>query len=181
MATFTDILDYSSGKTRVLVYTVNQSVVQLILRALEEAGKEVDYFLQNGDFKKEQNDFVIFETADCYSAAQFEPTIMFVSREMSSENPEKIAQNITPGGSLIYPEELEDVFDNHLNYFRKLPYSSAVTEKNETFFYASSEMGMLPVATSDGDLIKNLAGIQILCQQFGVLEAEFCEVLLNFR
>ncbi|WP_027377694.1 hypothetical protein [Kaistella palustris] len=181
MATLSNILDYSSGKTRVLIYSTHSSISKLVLQTLADAGRNVDFFLADGTFKKEENDFVILETADVYKAAQFEPTIMFASNEMSVEDILSVSRNITPGGALIFPLTMENDLDDSANFFRKLPFSAATVENKNGRFFLSTEMGPVPLATKEEILFQNFDGIQILLQQFGVLAGDFFEVLLTFE
>ena len=45
----------------------------------------------------------------------------------------------------------------------------------------TTALGEIPLISTDESLIKNLDGIQLLCQQFGVMEEEFYEPVMNFQ
>ena len=180
MASFPEILLESKNKTRVLLFTAEQSVATLILQVLNFAGKEFDYILSSGNLKNEQKDFVLLETANGLEASQFQPNIAFVSTETSAENLFSIAKNMTPGGILIYPAAGENVLDESANFFRKLPYSPSAGYSRDGIFYLNSDMGEIPLPVLKEDVLKDLEGLKILCQQMGVLEEEFYEALLEF-
>ncbi|KIA88992.1 hypothetical protein [Kaistella jeonii] len=181
MISFPALLDYSKEKTRVLIYTSNPSIAKLVVEVLNFSCKEFDFFLEDGLTKNDDNDFVIFETSDIEKASQFKPTIFFISKEINSENIDPALRNITPGGILIYPSELETIVEECPHYFRKLPFQSSVFQKNTDQFVLSTEMGPIPVISRDEHLIKNLEGIKLLCQQFGVMEEEFYEPMMSFE
>ena len=68
----------------------------------------------------QMNDFVILETSDLQKAADFKANIGLISDEMGSGNLTSIIKNITAGGILVYPENMEETVDEAENYFRKL-------------------------------------------------------------
>lgn len=181
MISFPALLDYSKEKTRVLIYTSNPSIAKLVVEVLNFSGKEFDFLLEDGLMKNYNSDFVIFETSDIEKASQFKPTIFFISKEISSENIDPALRTITPGGILIYPNELETIVEECPHYFRKLPFQSAVFQKNNDQFVLTTEIGSIPLISKDENLIMNLEGIKLLCQQFGVMEEEFYEPAMSFE
>ena len=181
MTFFPDILTYSKDKTRVLLYTSNPSITHLIQKVLNFYEKEFDFFLENGLIQNEGNDFVILETSDLEKATQFKANIFFISDEINSDHIDSALQNITPGGILIYPIELEKVVNECQHFFRRLPFTDSLFLKNEHQFILSTQIGLIPLISTDENLIKNLEGIKLLCQQFGVMEEEFYEPLMSFE
>lgn len=175
-----EILNYSKNKTRVLLFTSQPSVSKLICEVLNFYGKEYDFFLQNRSSRIEENDFVIFETSELAHASQFHPNIVFISSEVDLQESISLLKNITPGGVLIYSSQFEEPIESSNNFFRKLPFSISVFKKENDQIILSTEMGSIPLSSTDEDLIKNLEGIKLLCQQFGVMEEEFYEPVMSF-
>jgi UDP-N-acetylmuramate: L-alanyl-gamma-D-glutamyl-meso-diaminopimelate ligase len=68
-----------------------------------------------------------------------------------------------------------------LHYFRKLPFEPAVFQKNNEQYVVASELGAIPVNFRDENVLLNLEGIKLLCQQFGVMEEEFYEAVMSFE
>lgn len=181
MMPFSDLLDYSKEKTRVLIYTSDASITKLVLEVLHFHGKEFDYFLESGFNYNNDNDFVIFETSDFEKASQFKPTIFFISKEIDGKNTDSALRNITPGGILIYPNELETVVEECSHYFRKLPFKTSLFQKINNQFILTTEMGSIPLISNNENLIENLEGIKLLSQQFGIMEEEFYEPAMSFE
>lgn len=175
-----EILDYSKNKTRVLLYTSQPSVSKMVCGVLDFYGKEYDFFPQSGLSKIEDNDFAIFETSDLENASQFQPNIVFISSEMDLQKSIPLLKNIIPGGVLIYSSQFEDTIESSNNFFRKLPFSISEFKKDNDQIILSTEMGSIPLSSTDENLIKNLEGIKLLCQQFGVMEEEFYEPVMSF-
>ena len=42
-------------------------------------------------------------------------------------------------------------------------------------------MGEIPISTVDENLIKNIDGVKLLSQQFGVMEEDFYEPVMSFE
>jgi hypothetical protein len=181
MISFPDILTISKDKTRVLICTSNPSITNLILEILNFYGKEFDFFLENESIQNEGNDFVILETSDLEKATQFKANIFFISDDIKSNEIDSAIKNITPGGILIYPTNLEKTVEEGQHFFRKLPFSPSLFLKKDHQFILDTEMGSIPLFSTDENLIKNLEGIKFLCQQFGVMEEEFYEPVMSFE
>lgn len=181
MTSFSDILSCSKDKTRVLIYTSHSPIMRLIIEVLTFYGKEFDFFTENSSSQNEGNDFAIFETADLEKAAAFKANIFFISNEINSKEVETAIKNITPGGVLIYPVALEKTVDECQHFFRRLPFNDSLFQKTIEQFVLSTDIGSIPLITTDENLIKNLEGIKLLCQQFGVMEEEFYEAIMGFK
>lgn len=175
-----EIITISQNKTRVLLFTSHESVSNLIHDILDFNGKEFDYFFKNKEYNQE-NDFVILETNDLEAASEFKPNIVFISDDYDFLNIESILKNIISGGILIYPRKLEAQIEEQTFFFRKLPFSNVEFKKENNQIILQTEMGAIPINSSDENLVKNLDGIKILCQQFGVLNEEFYEPVMSFN
>ena len=171
---------YSQHKTRVLIYSSYPKTAKLVLHVLDFFGKNTDFILSNGKSKTADCDFVILETSDLQKAADFKANIGLISDEMGSGNLTSILKNITAGGILVYPENMEETVDEAENYFRKLSFSNAEFKTEGDKILINTEMGDIPLASGDANLIKNINGIKLLCQQFGIMEEDFYEAMMSF-
>lgn len=180
MTDFSEISAYSQHKTRVLIYSSYPKTAKLVLHVLDFFGKNTDFILANGKSKTADCDFVILETSDLQKAADFKANIGLISDEMGSGNLTSILKNITAGGILVYPENMEETVDEAENYFRKLSFSNAEFKTEGEKILISTEMGEIPLASGDANLVKNINGIKLLCQQFGIMEEDFYEAMMSF-
>ena len=180
MTDFSEISAYSQHKTRVLIYSSYPKTAKLVLHVLDFFGKNTDFILANGKSKTADCDFVILETSDLQKAADFKANIGLISDDMGSGNLTLILKNITAGGVLVYPEKAEEAINEAENYFRKLSFSDAEFKTAGEKIFISTEMGEIPLGSSDANLIKNINGIKLLCQQFGIMEEDFYEAMMSF-
>ena len=180
MTDFSEISAYSQHKTRVLIYSSYPKTAELVLHVLDFFGKNTDFILSNGKSKTADCDFVILETSDLQKAADFKANISLISDEMGSGNLTSILKNITAGGILVYHENMEETVDEAENYFRKLSFSDAEFKTEGDKILINTEMGDIPLASGDANLIKNINGIKLLCQQFGIMEEDFYEAMMSF-
>lgn len=181
MNSLQEIIHFSTHKTRVLLFTSHEYLAKLVLEVLQFNEKEFDYFLTDNEFRNNKNDFVIFETSDLKKASQFRPNIVFISEENDFENIEPILKNIISGGILIYPKNLETKIEEQIYYFRKLPYSAISFQKTLTQIILNTEIGEIPLVSKEENLVKNLEGIKLLSQQFGIMEEDFYEPIMGFE
>lgn len=181
MTSLQEIIQFSTHKTRVLIFTSHQSISKLVLDVLHFSGKEFDYFLSDQEFKNEENDFVLFETSDVSKAAEFRPNIVFISKENDFEKLEPLLKNVVSGGIVIFPKELENEMEEQIYYFRKLPSAEISFQKNDGQIILDTEIGEIPLLSKDENLVKNIDGIKLLSQQFGIMEEEFFEALMGFE
>ena len=121
------------------------------------------------------------ETDDAEKAKDFEPNIILISEEINSDDLVSVLEKITPGGVLIYPENKVILIEKAENYFRKLPFSPTEISKSDDNFILHTDMGNIPLISKEEDLLKNINGIQLLCQQFGVMEEDFYEPMMTFE
>ena len=180
MTDFSEISAYSQHKTRVLIYSSYPKTAKLVLHVLDFFGKNTDFILSNGKSKTADCDFVILETSDLQKAADFKANISLISDEMGSGNLTSIIKNITAGGILVYPENMEETVDEAENYFRKSSFSNAEFKTEGDKILINTEMGDIPLGSSDANLVKNINGIKLLCQQFGIMEEDFYEAMMSF-
>ena len=90
-------------------------------------------------------------------------------------------EHIVSGGVLVFPQNLENTVENTGQFFRKLSFDDFEIQKNNGIVELSTEIGKIPLPFSDEILLKNLKGIKLICQQFGVLEEDFYEPLMSFE
>jgi UDP-N-acetylmuramate: L-alanyl-gamma-D-glutamyl-meso-diaminopimelate ligase len=55
-----------------------------------------------------------------------------------------------------------------------------IKNQGENFSFKTS-MGFLPFPTQDKFLAENLEGLKLLAQQFGIMEEEFYEAVMEFN
>ena len=180
MEKISEIFEIAKNKTRVLVLSSVSTVFELFLEVLNFNAKEFDYFSENGNSSNDGNDFVILETSNVENAEIFHPNIVLLTDEFPTEKFEILLKNIVSGGVLIYPESFEDAILNSENYFRKLPFSESEFQNLNGSITLKTEIGSIPVNSSDENLLKNIDGIKFLSQQFGVMEGEFYEPVMSF-
>ncbi|MDO4225390.1 MAG: hypothetical protein Q4C75_05810 [Bergeyella zoohelcum] len=165
-------------KTRVLVLD-QTGISKLVLHSLNFVGKEIDFYLQNGENQDLNQDFFLLEESNFIDTKIFQPTLVFITREGSLEQYTDLLKGITAGGVLIYNEKdkvLEQAVDNTDNYFRKITYSQPeITNGN-----LKTELGNIPISNIGDSQKPYLEGVKLLCQQFGVMEEEFYESLMQF-
>ncbi|QOW10475.1 hypothetical protein Q73A0000_08905 [Kaistella flava (ex Peng et al. 2021)] len=176
-----NIFAESKNKTRVLVLSSQPSVMKLLLDVLNFHAKDFDFYLANGVFNNSNSDFVILETSDLEKAASFEPNIVLITSEISGEQIVPVIEKITPGGVLVYDSNIADIVEQSLNFFRKLEYSGTAFSKSNSNFALQTNIGEIPISSSDENLIKNIDGLKLLSQQFGVMEEDFYEPVMSFE
>ena len=81
---------------------------------------------------------------------------------------------------MIYPENFEEKVQNAENYFRKLTFGKSEIQNLNGAVTLKTEMGLIPVNSTDENFLRNIEGIKLLSQQFGVMEEEFYEPVIGF-
>ena len=175
------ILEQSINKTRVLVLSSQPSVAKLTLAVLKFHQKHFDFYLADASFENSANDFVIFETADLEKATSFEPNIVLITSDISDDKINDVLKKITPGGVLVYHSKLVKVVEASDNFFRKLEFTDTDFMKRGATFILRTNIGEIPISFTDEKLIKNIDGIKLLSQQFGVMEEDFYEPVMGFE
>ncbi len=179
MNSVAEIFSTTKNKTRVLIYTSHARLSDLVLEILSFVEKETAFYSEYEQFENPESDFAILQTSDLEQAVDFHPNIVFISEEINPENLGSLLKNITGGGVVIYPKNAEETVNSAENYFRKLPYAEISFNQNAKTW--ETEIGSVPLNISEDYFIKNLHGIQLLAQQFGVLDEEFFEPVMNFQ
>lgn len=169
------------NKTRALIFTTQPAVAKLVQKTLSFYDKDVDFFSPERSPETYTSDFIILPISEITDARAFEPNIVFISSEMNIGDLSELFPKITPGGVLIHHEEISAVVENSENFFKKMEFGDPKIRKSERSFVLQSDMGAIPLETGDELLIKNLVGIQYFTQQFGVMEEEFYEPLMNYQ
>ncbi|QDP86007.1 hypothetical protein FNJ88_10785 [Chryseobacterium sp. SNU WT5] len=167
------------NKTRVLVLSTQPSVSKLLIHVLEFNDKEFDFYLENGNAKNSYNDFVILETSDLDKAAKFQPNIVLITAEIPDSSISKVLNNVIAGGVLVHHTNISETVDNAGNFFRKLPFENALYQKSGNSFILQTSLGAIPI--SNEAILQNIEGLQLLSQQFGILEENFYEPVMNFE
>ena len=176
----TNIFEESKNKTRVLLLSKHSSVMKLLIEVLNFYQKEFDYYLENGDYCNSNNDFVILQTSDFEKATLFEPNIALITSEIPQEKLFPLLQKITAGGVLIYSSRVSEAVEKSENFFRRLEFTETRFQKSNNTFTLQTNIGAIPLSFSEEILLKNMEGIKLLSQQFGVMEEEFYEPVMSF-
>lgn len=175
------IFEESKNKTRVLIVSSQPSVAKLLLEVLRFHGKDFDFYLENGVGSNSNNDFVILETSDFEKASLFEPNIALITSEIDGEFLIPVIEKITAGGVLVYHSSISEIVEKSLNFFRKLEFTETKFQQSNNTFTLETNIGAIPISSSDEVLIKNIEGVRLLSQQFGVMEEEFYEPVMSFE
>lgn len=165
-----------SPKTRVLLFTSHPQISSLVKYVLAFHGKNIDFAPGSTS-----GEFLIKETLDLEDALQFKPNIAFISSETPESEIIQIANHLTGGGVLVYPNKHEDAVEEISNYFRRMPYEDMKGKISGDSFTISTEMGDLPLQFNDENLVRHLQGVQLLLQQFVIMEEDFYEALMSFK
>ena len=171
----------AQNKTRVLIID-SSNITDLVLANLLFNGKEVDFKTEHqSDFSN--NDFFILQTKNFEEAKEFNPNIVLITEDFSSQNNSNFFESVVSGGVVIFNEEdweLVKKINSVENFFRKIPYKTNF-EKIENNFSVETVLGQIPLEITDEKTVKNLEGAKLLCQQFGVMEEEFYEAAIGFQ
>ena len=176
-----NIFEEFKNKTRVLVLSTQPSIAKLLLEVLNFYGKDFDFYLDNGTFESSGSDFIILETSDLEKAGLFKPNIALFTSEMVGEEILPVLENMIAGGVLVYHSSSDEVVEKSLNFFRKLAYSETEFQKTNDTFILQTNIGQIPICSQDEFLIKNIDGVKLLTQQFGVMEEDFYEPVMSFE
>lgn len=169
------------NKTRVLVLSTQPCVAKLLLEVLNFHSKDFDFYVENDLDNKNNSDFIILETCNLQSAALFKPNIALLTSEMVGEEILSVLENMIAGGVLVYPISSDEIVAQSVNFFRKLAFTETEFHKTNETFILETNIGQIPVCSQDEFLIKNIDGVKLLTQQFGVMEEDFYEPVMSFE
>ena len=172
--------DKFSHKTRVLVLSKDASLASLLVHVLNFNGKAFDVLPNRGELQNSNHDFIIFETADVEQAILYKPNISLVTNEFSETSILEFTKAITAGGVLIFPQEMEEHLESSTNFFRKLPFHKTNFQQIGDHINFDSTLGTVSIPNANELLMANLEGLQLLSQQFGILEEAFYEPIISF-
>ena len=88
---------------------------------------------------------------------------------------------MTSGVDLIFPDVLNSENETQITFFWKLEFAETEIKNDGENFSFKTSMGFLPFPKNDRFLAENLAGLQLLAQQFGIMEEEFYEAVMEFN
>ncbi len=174
------IFEQNRDKTRVLL--VGKELSKLFFHVLDFHGKEVDKISEN-ESERKGSDFLVFCSDNPQQTEDFLPNIVFLEADFAILETSTLLENITGGGVLVYSENSYSIskkLETSTNYFRKLAFQELAFEKHGENATIATEIGTLPLSFSDDRLIRNLDGLRLLCQQFGIMEEEYYEAVLAY-
>lgn len=179
MIDFTQISELSQGKTRVILFGLHPDISNIIRYVLDYHDKNYD-FVSTHNQNITGNDFFLLDTDDEQLALSLSPTIVFIGSHFSASHYEDIIQNITGGGFLIYPDfvaGLDRVVLQSSNFFKKYEYKKPTLAVANNQILLNTDLGELPIEVSDKEILNDIEGARLFCQQLGVMEDEFYDAL----
>jgi hypothetical protein len=174
-----NIFDPLKNKTRVLILSTQTSVPKLFLEVLDFHQKDYLFYSENNP--NSECDFVILATSDFHKSILFEPNIVLITSEISHDEVHSVLNKIIAGGVLIHHSNLNNSVEKSANFFRKLEFTDINFQRSNPSFTLETKIGSIPISFSDENLIKNIKGLQLLAQQFGIMEEDFYESVMNFE
>lgn len=207
------LYEQAKNKTRVVIGGSHgkTTITSMILHVLNFHQKNIDYMvgaqLEGFDCMvkiTDDNDFMILEGDEYLSSPidlrskflLYQPNIallsgiawdhinVFKTFDDYTDQFRKFVATITPGGSLVYNEEDEEVVkvvEGANNYFRKIPYKTPEYEIAESNVVLKTTMGDIPLAIFGQHNLLNLEGARNICQQLGIMEEDFYEAIMSFK
>lgn len=171
---FSDILEFSEHKTRILILENDDSISKKILEISENQNVEIGY-LDGNHIQNSDSDFFLLNTNNTDLASEFQPTVALISKGFN-ENILKITQQITGGGVAIFPENISGQLLQSTNFFRKLPFEFPNDSGNSEI---ETDFGAISLENHTQEIVENIFGMKILAQQIGIMEEEFFDELIN--
>ena len=169
------------NKTRVLIFSKNAVLAPFFLHILNFHGKDFNFISSENLSEIPQEDFVIFAASTPNFFENFKPNIALVSSDIPQEELDILGNQMTSGGVLIFPEVLNAENETQNTFFRKLEFAQTEIKNEGVNFSFKTSMGFLPFPNNDKFLAENLEGLKLLAQQFGIMEEEFYEAVMEFN
>ncbi|HFK5570092.1 TPA: UDP-N-acetylmuramate--L-alanine ligase [Elizabethkingia meningoseptica] len=207
------LYEQSKSKTRVVIGGSHgkTTITSMILHVLHFHQKDVDFMVgaQLDGFDvmvklTEENDFMVLEGDEYLSSTLdlrskfllYQPNIALISGiawdhinvfktfDDYIDQFRKFVATITPGGSLVYNEEDEEVVkvvEGAENYFRKMPYRTPEYEITDGVVNLITSVGHIPLSVFGQHNLLNMEGARLICQQLGIMEEEFYDAIMSFK
>lgn len=175
-----DIFGPFQNKTRVLIFSKTPEIASFFLHLLNFHGKSFDFISASTEQSAPENDFVILDSFDVNIFALFKPNIVLISSDIKQNEIEELDDNMTAGGVLIFPANINVDHEQQNSFYRKLEFTPTPFQKDGEFFLIDTSMGKIPVSAQEKILAEDLFGIQLLAQQFGIMEEEFFESVMEY-
>lgn len=179
---YSELIEYSQGKTKVVLFGIHPKISEILRYILDYNGKTYDFVNEENTLINPINkaDFFIIETNDEQALEFFQPTILFIGSSFQMENYEALVSKITAGGILVYPDfisHLDRTVLQSLNYYKKYPYNSSEVVQSGNQILLNTDFGKLPLPISEQEEGKDIQGAMYFCQQLGVMEDDFYDAL----
>ncbi|OPC36476.1 peptidoglycan synthetase [Elizabethkingia meningoseptica] len=207
------LYEQSKSKTRVVIGGSHgkTTITSMILHVLHFHQKDVDFMVgaQLDGFDvmvklTEENDFMVLE-GDEYLSSTLDPRSKFLLYQPNIalisgiawdhinvfktfddyiDQFRKFLATITPGGSLVYNEEDEEVVkvvEGAENYFRKMPYRTPEYQITDGVVNLITSIGHIPLSVFGQHNLLNMEGARLICQQLGIMEEEFYDAIMSFK
>lgn len=160
-------------KTRVLLLDTNSESADLLLRILDFHGIQTATSAEAA----ETGDFLVQYTANAEAVSTAKPNILFAGSSCTDDMLSAAVPFISDGGVLIFPAPFADCNWETSTFFRKLTYEAPILISSDMM---ESPIGPVPVSFPTA-AIENIIGLQLLAQQFGIMEEPFYESLTEIQ
>ncbi len=160
-------------KTRVLLLDINSESADLLLRILDFHSIQVATSAEAA----ETGDFLVQYTADTEAVSAAKPNILFAGSSCTEDMLSAAVPFISDGGVLIFPAPFADCNWETSTFFRRLTYEAPILSSSDMM---ETPIGPVPVSFPTA-AVENIIGLQLLAQQFGIMEEPFYESLTEIR
>lgn len=160
-------------KTRVLLLDTNSESADLFLRILDFHRIQIATSAEAA----ETGDFLVQYTSDAEAVSAAKPNILFAGSSCPEEMLSAAVPFISAGGVLIFPTPFADCNWETSTFFRRLTYEAPILFSSDMM---ESPIGPVPVSFPTG-AVENIIGLQLLAQQFGIMEEPFYESLTEIQ
>ncbi len=160
-------------KTRVLLLDTNSESADLLLRILDFHGIQTATSAEAA----ETGDFLVQYTANAEAVSTAKPNILFAGSSCTEDMLSAAVPFISDGGVLIFPAPFAEFNWETSTFFRRLTYEAPILFLSDMM---ESPIGPVPVSFPTA-AVENIIGLQLLAQQFGIMEEPFYESLTEIQ
>lgn len=163
-------------QTRVLIYGSQGTFIPLLRRIVHAADRGRDFVFAPDEIISTA-DFFVLETTALPFVADFQPNIIFATSETSEQDIKTLANAIMPGGIFLLSEDKVSAAAEAPIFFRRLSFKNL--PQGSTSIKLETDFGAAVFAPTELKVLRNAEGLQLLCRQLGLPEAELVECLLS--
>ncbi len=172
-----DIIEKSQHKTRIAVFQQYNSFQAFLLHVFQCSQFVCNICTQDDTiFWEDNSDYVLFFLEKVTEDIRF--NIAFVDTTLQMDYP-LLCQQMVDGGVMVLSNDhvvLQETAQLSSTFFRQLSFIENKTQLRIETDYGFLELGHLPK-----EVITQLDGLRLLCQQVGILEDQFYESLMSYN